>query len=200
MNRTSPVAVMVLAGLLGCQPADRSVNDPLVSLQSTPDDPAMELRDDWDTAVVEYPNGGTVSGNTLYPVTADEDSPEWQQALVNPALFIGQTVLLPFTIFTAPATVVSQGVDAPDTDTAVLPLTGQTDQLPQPTPDRPLPAAAPSDVPPVETPSRQVPESVPTDERTTPTPRPAVTPAPSPDRGRSQASRRAEYVVTVGSE
>lgn len=171
MNRTWGVAAMVLVGLVGCQDASEPVQDPLITLQSTPDDAAMELRDDWETVAVEYPNGGVVAGSTLYPVTADRESPAWQQALVEPALFLGQTVLLPITIFTAPASTVSQGVDFPHTDTAVLPLPPSEVQAPQPVPDRPGPAASISDVEPLETPESQAPRSAPREQ-----PSPAVTP------------------------
>lgn len=175
MRKTWGVAVMVLAGVIGCQRVDQPVTDRMISLQSAPDDAAMELRDDWETSVVTYPNGGVVAGPTLYPYTT-RDSAAWQQASFEPVLFLGQTIALPVTVFTTPITaqVVYQGVNFPDTDTAVQPLPPSDVELPQPVPDRRHPSAAVSNAAPLQTrerraqPTSEAPARTVTPERTTP--------------------------------
>ena len=58
-------------------------------------DDAMGLRQ-WPASHSYYANGATGAWSTRYPITTDPTRPESQNLVLEPVLFIGQTLALPF--------------------------------------------------------------------------------------------------------
>src|SRR4051794_35375532 len=148
-----------------------------------PIDEAMQRRGEWPRATAEFQNGGTVAGATRFPYTPatvqeGQDralfGPEFSNALVDNAMFVGQTFFLLATPFIEPPGTqkVYRGVFYDPTYTAMpvlppdeAPVEGA--YVPPPVPPEatedgtnPAPSAAPTTagtVPPGEVPSDAAP-------------------------------------------
>lgn len=78
-------------------------NSPPATLNPAPlvVDQAMQLRD-WDRVTAHYSNGDTVAGPTGFPYEARWGQPEWAYSVIEPPLFVGQTVALPVSLVITP--------------------------------------------------------------------------------------------------
>lgn len=88
---------VLLAG--GCQSFTAPRREPpevvpvnLSANEST--DEAMDLRV-WDRTAVIYPDGDVVAGPTGFLFRISDQTPDWGHLLLEPVLFVGQTIALP---------------------------------------------------------------------------------------------------------
>ena len=138
-------ALLSLLLATGCQ---RVQNTPPEALNTTPlvIDRAMQLRN-WEPSSVEYANGSVVAGPLGFWFEPRPDLPEWQHTFVDPAMFAGQALILPVTVFFPPpwTDFAYRGATVEPTYTAAPPLPPEEPTVsglsPQPTP-APTPAPA----------------------------------------------------------
>ena len=193
---------LAVALLGGCQKVEPMPQADV--LQSTPlvIDEAMQKRE-WPRQTVYYQNGDTLAGPTLYPFEPAGDLPDWQYLIMDDLVYLGNTVLLPFSFFVTPpwSSVQYAGVQYEPTNTAqpVLPASAYgdaatyqprdtVDELPLPYYEAPGPATAP-----ILPPSQTAPLR-PTEPRTV-EPR-TVTPGPAGTRPTGPATRPAPVAPT----
>lgn len=86
------IALMALTAV-GCSTQQKVRYDPV---QNTPivGDDAMAMRQ-WPPARSYYPNGDVAAWSTRFPLSTNPNRPEVQNLVLEPVLFIGQTILLP---------------------------------------------------------------------------------------------------------
>jgi hypothetical protein len=79
--------------MAGCSTQQKVQYEP-VERQLVLGDDAMGLRQ-WSPSASYYANGDTAAWSTRYPISTDPNRPERQNIVLEPLLFIGQTVALP---------------------------------------------------------------------------------------------------------
>jgi len=92
-SRCRMIALLALI-LAGCSTQQKVQYDPVERTPVIGDD-AMGLRQ-WSPAKSYYANGATAAWSTRYPLTQNPNRPESQNLVLEPVLFIGQTLALPF--------------------------------------------------------------------------------------------------------
>ena len=114
------MAALLAIGAAGC--AEKAYQPTVQKLSPAPivEDEAMELRD-WQRSSAVYANGVSVSYPTLYPYVARKNVPAIEPVIMEPVLFVGQTLALPITAIDTPPwqDTSYRGVDTPPTYTAV---------------------------------------------------------------------------------
>lgn len=200
IKRTSLIAAIALGGVVGCQRTADIQEEPALGIAPLVLDRAIQHRD-WDPSVVEYANGAVVAGPTLFPYETTRTDPNWQQALLAPWLFVGQTIISPFQAIVTPpwSEVTYGGVNFDPSYTAVPPLPPSDPEIliaaedyppaaaPAPQTAEPAPTPAPQPVdrkdavePSTEAPVKPAPTPPAAAPRATPAPAPAPEPAARP--------------------
>lgn len=114
--------LLAFALLAGCQ---RTGVSPVGKTNPTPiaTDEAMALRD-WSQEQALYSNGAAPAWPTLFPYEPDWKNCEYENALLDPTLLVGQTLALPVTAIVTPPwmPVIYHGVYVGPTYTADVPL------------------------------------------------------------------------------
>ena len=98
----SPRRMIALLAIIlaGCSTQEKVQYDPVEKAPIVGDD-AMTMRQ-WPAAKSYYPNGDTAAWSTRFPITTNPNRPEAQNLVLEPVLFIGQTVLLPIEFIANP--------------------------------------------------------------------------------------------------
>lgn len=187
IKRTSLVVAVALGGVVGCQRTADIQEEPALSTAPLVLDRAIQHRD-WEPSVVEYPNGAVVAGPTLFPYETTRTDPNWQQALLAPWLFVGQTIISPFQAIVTPpwSEVTYRGVDVDPSYTAVPPLPPSDPEIVIAAEDHPQVAApAPQIAEPAPTPA---PQPVDRNDAVEPSTQAPVKPAPTPPAAAPRAT------------
>ncbi len=113
-------AALLLCGVEGCAIPQRAPDPPSPPLII--DEPTQ--RRDFPQSVAYYPSGETVAGARRFNLQIPESTPRPAAALLDPMLFVGQVLYLPFTYITEPPMVkkIWPGVLIDPTYTGVPPL------------------------------------------------------------------------------
>jgi hypothetical protein len=88
----------------GCQKVLPPKNEPvaLIESQIPPQRDEATVRRDFEKSTLYYPNGTTVAGSTRFPLAPRAQAGHLERNLVEPALFLGNVVALPFTYLVKP--------------------------------------------------------------------------------------------------
>ncbi len=125
--------LLVLAGLLaGCSHAQQAAQTqpPLLI------DQAMEKRD-WNRSVCYYQSGAVVAWHKRFHYIPSASRPDRLGVVIEPVFFVGETLLLPVTLFTEPVgqhEVYRAFPPTPPTYTGVPPLPPSRQQRPSQSP------------------------------------------------------------------
>lgn len=118
------VGVMALLGALaGCSTQQKPVPDP-VNQAPIVGDPALALRSDWPESHSYYQNGAVAAWSTRYPYDLTAQHSTYASIVLDPAMFLAQTILLPVEVVANPPfqSQVYYGVELPPSYTAQPPL------------------------------------------------------------------------------
>ena len=117
----SPCLFVVLS--IGCSTREKVTYDP-VNRKPIVGDDAMALRADWPKEVAHYQNGSVVAWSTRYPYQTTPTRPERENLVLEPTMFIAQTLLLPVELIANPPGEhqIWHGVEYPPSYTAQPPL------------------------------------------------------------------------------
>jgi len=123
----SPCLLLLTAALLaaaaGCSTREKVVYAPVNTKPIIGDD-AMALRADWPRGVSRYQNGDVAAWSTRFPYETSARVPEPENLLVEPTMFVIQTIALPAELIANPPgqPQVWHGVEWRPTYTAQPPL------------------------------------------------------------------------------
>jgi len=124
---------LLLAFLIaaGCTTREKIVYEP-VNTKAIVGDDAMALRADWPRGVSRYQNGDVAGWSTRFPYETSSRIPEAENLLIEPTMFVIQTVALPANLFANPPgqPQVWYGVKWRPTYTAQPPLPPRNGQSP----------------------------------------------------------------------
>src|SRR5687767_7115072 len=89
----------------GCQKVLPPKSEPVALIESqveqTPDE--ATVRRDFEKSTLYYPNGTVEAGSTRFPLAPRAQAGQNERNVVEPALFLANVVVLPFTYFYKPA-------------------------------------------------------------------------------------------------
>lgn len=98
---TRGLGIALLAvGVMGCSTQEKVVYEPVENTPIVGDD-AIAMRQ-WPPARSYYPNADTAGWSTRFPVTTQSNRPESQNLVLEPILFVGQTIMLPVELIANP--------------------------------------------------------------------------------------------------
>lgn len=90
----STVLTMIIAS--GCQQANQTNTASDLKDDRVATDPAIDARgSNWQVATTEYVSGDVLAGPTLFNCQPDRTRPQYQQALLEPVVYLGQAVASP---------------------------------------------------------------------------------------------------------
>lgn len=119
----STVLTMIIAS--GCQQANQTNATSDLKDDRVATDPAIDARGkNWQVATTEYVSGDVLAGPTLFECQPDRTRPQYQQALLEPVVYLGQAVASPVMALITPAWGQAryQGAVLPVTYVAMPPL------------------------------------------------------------------------------
>jgi hypothetical protein len=109
--------VVIGLSLAGCQRI--ATYPPQAGGTVGPADSIEQTRADWPQSTVYPANGDVVAGSTGLLYEPSPQRPEWVQGLMDVPVFLGNTVLMPFTLIFTPLQQTHTGVQYEPTMTAV---------------------------------------------------------------------------------
>ena len=94
------LSALLLLGT-GCSTQEKVVYEP-VNTKPIVGDEAMALRSDWPRGVSHYQNGDTGAWSTRFPYETKASTPERENLLLEPVMFVVQTIALPVELIANP--------------------------------------------------------------------------------------------------
>ena len=128
----APLMTALFAVILaGCATREKVRYEPVNNKPILGDD-AMTMRQ-WPSAHSYYPNGAVAAWSTRFPLATDPNRPQSQNLILEPVLFIGQTLTLPLEFIANPPfrPVVYHGAEYRPTYTFQPPLPPRGGAAPQ---------------------------------------------------------------------